>query len=211
MAHALDAGPGQVTQEVIIDSLPYFDSADSKIDPIIYNTANALISDEKNKMLQVSSNIQIDEPDYSFFETNILKNELKRIESGIMHEGLDFSRYKLTEPSQSSVNDLNAWKETVDLAGIQMVYQMNRKINLQLLEQFGANKWKNYNSILDVLAKNYESKMMEIKKEIQTVNWKRKSLHQKTGEEIKNLEKQWADLTMQNFELQMALNELENK
>lgn len=38
MIHALDAGSDQVSKEVVIDYLPYFDSADTKIDPILYNT-----------------------------------------------------------------------------------------------------------------------------------------------------------------------------
>lgn len=47
--------------------------------------------------------------------------------------------------------------------------------NLELLSQYGSAAWKVHNETLTRILAQQQKKLMDIKKEIQEINWKRKT------------------------------------
>ena len=74
-------------------------------------------------------------------------------------KGFDVNRYTLEEPSGDAVSDEAAWKNSVDVARLQLEYQKEKYViggemkgrleNLLLLEKFGSNAWRIHNDDLE--------------------------------------------------------------
>lgn len=154
---------------------------------------------------------KIPEYEYDFAETKMLTNELNRIKLNSTADGIDLHRYELQIPPRSLSGDPTAWNKSLDNLMTQSVHQIIRKMNLSVNEQHGSEQWKRYCAVLDAIKKTYQDKLRETQKEIQNINWKRKSMQEEAGIEIRSLENQWAQETMLNFELQMEISAMKDK
>ena len=54
------------------------------------------------------------------------------------------------------------------------------------------------------------SKLQQIRKDIQEVNWQRKDSQQRAGIHLSKLENDWATLVAKNYEIEEALLHMEN-
>jgi len=81
--------------------------------------------------------------------------------------------------------------------------------NLELLSQYGSAAWKVHNETLTRILAQQQKKLMDIKKEIQEINWKRKTEQTKAGGELQHLEQSWVGLVSKNYEIERACAELE--
>jgi len=54
-----------------------------------------------------------------------------------------------------------------------------------------------------------QKKLMDIKKEIQEINWQRKTEQTKAGDQLQHLEQSWVGLVTKNYEIERACAELE--
>lgn len=145
------------------------------------------------------------------FETDLMKNEFQRIESGVRMETMNTKRYELPAPSSGKLSEIQAWQECVDNSFAQLEHQTIRNINLELLQKYGCETWKSALEILVAQNAKAQKELQELKKEIQDVNWRRKTKQLQTGEKLNQLNQQWAQLVSRNFEIELAIETILRK
>ena len=143
------------------------------------------------------------------FETELMKSEYQRIESGLRMETMNTKRYELPGPPSGKLAEIQAWQESVDNSFAQLEHQSIRLLNLELLEKYGCETWKGALEVLVALNAKSQKELAEFKKEIQDVNWSRKNKQIQTGEQLNRLNNQWVSLVSCNFEIESAIKQLE--
>lgn len=72
----------------------------------------------------------------SSFETDLMKSEFVRIESGSHMESLSTKRYELPAPPSGKLGEIQAWQESVDNSLSQLEHQSIRSLNLELMSKY---------------------------------------------------------------------------
>ncbi|CAN0374949.1 unnamed protein product [Discosporangium mesarthrocarpum] len=124
------------------DALSYIDKEYE--DPQIQQIVHSLIEEEM---------AAFDPPDYLAgrpapklrFGSPLLKSEWERMVAGVPMKTMDTSRYDLQPPRGSAAEDEKAWREAVNNARAQTEHQLNRLLNLELLQNYGSNVWLEHN------------------------------------------------------------------
>uniref|UniRef100_T1KRH1 Pre-mRNA-splicing factor SPF27 n=1 Tax=Tetranychus urticae TaxID=32264 RepID=T1KRH1_TETUR len=145
------------------------------------------------------------------FETEMLKNEMERMERGQPIKMFSMERYELPAPSAARRSEPTEWLKAYENSQSQLFHQDVRLFNLDLLSKYGAEAWKEYNSKLTSTIGSLQKQHHELKKEMQEVNWQRKNSQTTAGEKVKILEEKWVTLVSKNFEIERACVELENE
>lgn len=78
----------------------------------------------------------------SSFETELMKIEFQRIESGARMDSINTKRYELPAPPTSKLGELQAWQESVDNSLAQLEHQAIRSLNLELMSKYGIETCK---------------------------------------------------------------------
>lgn len=143
------------------------------------------------------------------FETELLKHELERIQNRIPMEGLAMKRYELPPPPPGKLSEVGAWSESVKNSMAQLEHQSVRSINLDLMVEYGCEAWKSNLEVLTALQAKAQVQLQELRKEIQEVNWQRKSKQMQAGEKLRALEAHWVLLVSKNYEIEQACAKLE--
>ncbi|KAL7298253.1 hypothetical protein TKK_0009239 [Trichogramma kaykai] len=200
------------TNEVIVDALPYIDQGYD--DPGIREAAVAMVEEEirrfrptKNYLENVfSSSVQS-----LSFETDILKHEFERLQNRQSMEVINMKRYELPPPTSGKLHDATAWLESVDNSNAQLEHQATRITNLELMLQYGCCAWKAHLKVLAKSVADAQKQLADIKKNIQEINWQRKSNQTQGGEKLKALDAEWVGLVSKNYEIEKTCVYLENK
>lgn len=145
------------------------------------------------------------------FETEIMTNEFERLSNRLPMDQLSMKRYELPPPPPGKLSELTAWQESVDNSMAQLEHQSIRAMNLELMLRYGCETWKAYLEVILSMQAKAQKSLQELKKEIQDVNWQRKSKQTKCGENLKSLELKWVSLVSKNFEIEQAISNLEEK
>lgn len=145
----------------------------------------------------------------SSFETNIMHNEFERLQNRLPMETLSMKRYELPPPPSGKLNEVGAWLECVDNSKAQLEHQAVRILNLQLMLEYCCPVWQRYLQTLLDLEKNASQKLSKFRQQLQEVNWQRKSLQTKGGEQLKSLEAKWVALVSHNYEIEQACSTAE--
>merc|ERR1719283_826586 len=82
-------------------------------------------------------------------------------------------------------------------------------MNLDLMLDYGAESWKQYNDVLQDMLSRMQTQLGEVKKAIQEVNWSRKNQQTQVGDRLKQLESSWVGLVSKNYEIEQALINME--
>lgn len=67
------------------------------------------------------------------FETDLMRSEFSRIESGARLETMSTKRYELPAPPTAKLGEIQAWQESVDNSLAQLEHQSIRALNLELM------------------------------------------------------------------------------
>ncbi|KAF4072533.1 pre-mRNA-splicing factor SPF27 isoform X1 [Ictalurus punctatus] len=186
------AGASSVAGEVFVDALPYFDQGYDA--PGVREAAAALVEEETRRYRPTKNYLSyLPTPDFSAFETEIMKNEFERLAARQPMELLSMKRYELPAPSSGQKNDMTAWQDCVNNSMAQLEHQAVRIENLELMAQYGTNAWKVANE-----------------KHIQDLNWQRKNDQLTGGAKLRELESNWVSLVSKNYEIERAIVQLEN-
>lgn len=145
------------------------------------------------------------------FETDMMRSEFDRIAHRLPMEPLSMKRYELPPPPPGKMAEHSAWLECVDNSKAQLEHQAVRALNLELMTEYGCESWKAYLEILTALLAQAQTQLADLKKEIQEVNWLRKSKQTDAGEKLKSLEAQWVSLVSKNYEIEQACVKLEEE
>ncbi|CAI9720718.1 pre-mRNA-splicing factor SPF27-like [Octopus vulgaris] len=196
--------------EVIVDALPYYDKGYEE--PGVRDAALALVEEETRRYRPTKNYLDnLPPPNYSAFETEIMKTEIERLQSRLPMEMLSMKRYELPQPPAGKMTDISAWNECVENSQAQLEHQALRILNLELMAEHGCNAWKKYNTLLVQIVEQCQKQLQDIKKQIQDINWQRKNEQTEAGGKLKDLESQWVGLVSKNYEIERACAELEKE
>ncbi|XP_078615188.1 pre-mRNA-splicing factor SPF27-like [Branchiostoma floridae x Branchiostoma japonicum] len=194
--------------EVLIDALPYFDQGYD--DSGVRELAQALVEEETRRYRPTKNYLSyLPTPDYSAFETEVMKSEFERLEKRQPMELLSMKRYELPAPISGQRNDIAAWTECVENSMAQLEHQATRIENLELMSTFGSNAWKAHNNLLVKMVEKAQKELVSLRKQIQEINWQRKHGQMAAGNQLRELEASWVGLVSKNYEIERACLELE--
>lgn len=74
---------------------------------------------------------------------------------------------------------------------------------------YGCEAWKSNLEVLTALQAKAQTQLQELRKEIQEVNWQRKSKQMQAGERLRALEAHWVLLVSKNYEIEQACAQLD--
>ncbi|KAF3696591.1 Pre-mRNA-splicing factor SPF27 Protein BCAS2 -like protein [Channa argus] len=220
------AGTASVAGEVFVDALPYFDQGYDAAG--VREAAAALVEEETRRYRPTKNYLSyLPTPDFSAFETEIMRNEFERLAARQPMELLSMKssfkclhlhafflnlwRYELPAPSSGQKNDITAWQECVNNSMAQLEHQAVRIENLELMSQYGTNAWKIYNDNLALMIETAQKELQKFRKQIQDLNWQRKNDQLAGGAKLRELESNWVSLVSKNYEIERAIVQLENE
>ncbi|XP_066500615.1 pre-mRNA-splicing factor SPF27 [Hoplias malabaricus] len=203
------AGTSSVAGEVFVDALPYFDQGYDA--PGVREAAAALVEEETRRYRPTKNYLSyLPTPDFSAFETEIMRNEFERLAARQPMELLSMKRYELPAPSSGQKNDITAWQDCVNNSMAQLEHQAVRIENLELMAEYGTNAWKVSNDNLAFMIENAQKELQKVRKQIQDLNWQRKNDQLTGGAKLRELESTWVSLVSKNYEIERAIVQLEN-
>ncbi|KAJ1939727.1 hypothetical protein FBU59_004026, partial [Linderina macrospora] len=185
---------------VTIDSLPYIDKEYD--DPTMRDHISALIEEEMGRM----SPPLLAKPTSLFKNNELLRKEYERVRAGKPLPAFSIERYTLESPEEST--DADAWRAAAENAAAQLEHQNIRLVNLELLQQFGANAWKLSNYQKEGMLRNIEMAVERQREEGVNVNKARKYEQTEAGIRLRDVEERWAEGVKKCIDIQVASSEL---
>ncbi|XP_066598791.1 pre-mRNA-splicing factor SPF27 [Prorops nasuta] len=196
--------------EVVVDALPYIDQGYDE--PGVREAALAMVEEETRRYRPTKNYLENLPPlNITSFETDIMKHEFERMQTRLPMEVLSMKRYELPPPPPGKMNDLVAWNESVENSCAQLEHQATRICNLELMMDYGCEAWKSYLEVLMQLVAEAQKELQILRKQIQEVNWHRKSMQTQGGDKLRALEAQWVGLVSKNYEIEQACVHLEEE
>lgn len=196
------------TNDVLVDALPYFDQGYD--DAGVRETSLAMVEEECRRYRPTKNYLEHLPPiNTNAFETELMANEFERIQNRMTMEPMSMKRYELPQPPPNKVAELSAWQHSIENSMAQLEHQAVRVMNLELMLDYGCETWKVYLEVLTAMLAKAQARLQDIKKEIQDVNWQRKSKQTQAGEKLRSLEAQWVMLVSKNYEIEQACVKLE--
>lgn len=200
--------PTSTSDGVVLDAMPYVDVEYN--DPAVKQYVDQLVADELKTMKasKVHSSIGPMPPKSDFENSWFLKTEQRRVELGHSMKPFDGTRYALPGPKPDQRN-ADGWDAAVHNAMAQNEMQSGRLMNLEILNQFGQNNWKQYVEMIDGMQKQVANSLAVVQEQIQEVNGERRTSQVDAAQRLHELEAEWAELTRRNYEIQCAIQGLE--
>jgi len=196
--------------EVIVDALPYIDQGYDE--PGVREAALAMVEEETRRYRPTKNYLEhLQSLNISTFETEVMKHEFERMQNRLPMDVLSMKRYELPPPPPGKMNDLAAWNESVENSSAQLEHQATRICNLELMMDYGCEAWKGYLQVLVQMMSQAQKQLQNLRKQIQEVNWQRKSMQTQGGEKLRALEAQWVGLVSKNYEIEQACVHLEEE
>jgi len=191
------------TGSVKLDGLPYIENYE-----YLRPQVEKLIEDEMQRYPPTKNYLShLSEPNFTF-KSPILQEEFKRVQEGRPMQPVDQTHYDKPIPKTA---DPKAWQEALECAELRLEHQILHLINLELLNNYGANAWKIYNQNL-IFTKQLLIKHLDtVKAEILLLNKHRKSEQITAGTTLSKLESKWQELIVKNIEIDNACQKLEQE
>lgn len=194
--------------DVLVDALPYFDQGYD--DAGVRETSLAMVEEECRRYRPTKNYLEHLPPiNMIAFETELMVNEFERIQNRLTMEPLSMKRYELPPPPPSKISELSAWQHSIENSMAQLEHQAVRVMNLELMLDYGCEAWKVYLEVMTSMLAKAQARLHDIKKEIQDINWQRKSKQTQAGEKLRSLEAQWVILVSKNYEIEQACAKFE--
>ncbi|KAL0269979.1 UNVERIFIED_CONTAM: hypothetical protein PYX00_007542 [Menopon gallinae] len=173
--------------EVVVDALPYIDQGYDE--PGVREAALAMVEGENPRRYRPTKNYLEHLPPLNLtaFETDIMKTEFERMQQRLPMDML----------SMKSVSSTGNYHFRVE--------------NLELMLEYGCEAWRSYLEYLVAEVSRAQKKLQAIRKEIQEINWERKSSQTGAGEKLINLESTWVQLVSKNYDIEQACVSLETE
>ncbi|CAL4081169.1 unnamed protein product [Meganyctiphanes norvegica] len=170
-----------------------------------------MVEDEKKRYRPTKNYLEEHLPTLNItaFETDLMRAEFERVAARQPMETLSMKRYELPPPPPGKLTDVSAWSECVENSMAQLEHQSIRILNLELMSDYGAEAWRQHNGLLQNMLNHYQGQLQDLKKSIQELNWSRKNMQTKAGEELRHLETSWVQLVSRNYEIEQACVQLE--
>jgi len=199
-----------MSSEVVVDALPYIDHGYDE--PGVREAALAMVEEETRRYRPTKNYLDhLPALNLTSYETDLMKAEFDRLASRQPMDTLSMKRYELPTPPPGKMTDIQAWTECVDNSMAQLEHQRTRIMNLDLMLDYGAESWKQYNEVLQDMLNRVQGQLGDVKKSIQEVNWSRKNQQTMVGDRLKQLETNWVGLVSKNYEIEQAVLNMEQE
>ena len=199
-----------MTVDVIVDALPYIDHGYDE--PGVREAALAMVEEETRRYRPTKNYLDhLPALNLASYETDLMKAEFERLASRQPMDTLSMKRYELPTPPPGKMTDIQAWTECVDNSMAQLEHQRTRIMNLDLMLDYGAESWKQYNEVLQDMLNRVQGQLADVKKAIQEGNWSRKNQQTQVGDRLKQLETNWVGLVSKNYEIEQAVLNMEQE
>ncbi|GAB6019828.1 Pre-mRNA-splicing factor SPF27 [Chamberlinius hualienensis] len=193
---------------VLVDALPYIDQGYDEA--LVREAALAMVEEETKRYKPTKNYLEfLQTINLNNFETSIMKSEFERMQARLPMDMLSMKRYELPHPPHGKLTDVATWSDCVDNSMAQLQHQATRIANLELMNEYGCEAWRQYINSLLLMLNSSQKKLQEIKKKIQEVNWQRKTAQTEAGDKLHRLEEMWVTLVSRNYEIERACAELE--
>jgi len=201
----------------LVDALPYIDMGFEE--PGVRDAVLEMVAEETRRYKATKNYLEnLSEVTLNQFETDLMRTEWQRLNNRQPMDMLSMKRYELPGPPPGKLTDMSAWADAVANSMAQLQHQSVRIDNLELMQRLGSEGWKQHNHVLTQMQSNAQKSLQELRRQIQEVNWFRKSSQTAAGDQIKHLESEWVSLVAKNYEierqclqLECQISELENK
>ncbi|KAI1719754.1 breast carcinoma amplified sequence 2 (BCAS2) domain-containing protein [Ditylenchus destructor] len=197
------------TNDDILDALPY-------IDDVNYTEAHRqlalqLIQAEMRNFPQTKNYLRhLPEPIYEKFLTPRILEQHNNIAEKKDVEKIDLARYEVPSPANTAKSsDKRAWQSAINNCKSQLQNQYLRKINLEIMEEFGPEAYLRMNKVLQNIAEKDESNMMQLRSQLYEINARRKRTQLAAGEKLTELGQNWVHLITKNAGLEVAIMDME--
>eukprot|EP01103_Thecamoeba_quadrilineata_P019635 TRINITY_DN8039_c0_g1_i1.p1 TRINITY_DN8039_c0_g1~~TRINITY_DN8039_c0_g1_i1.p1 ORF type:complete len:236 (-),score=52.22 TRINITY_DN8039_c0_g1_i1:101-808(-) len=191
----------------LIDALPYFD--DEFNDNAIKAQVWQLLEEEMRSFQPPDYLAQYPSLPPLFDGTTYAKLELERLSRNEKMKPLDQTRYLLPGPRPNKKTDVKSWENALTNAQSQLEHQYLRLINLELLNNYGANTWHIHNESLKKIRDRASKMLTSYRNQIDDINRKRRSEQVVAGKKIHQLQNHWEELCKKNIEIDFAIQKLE--
>jgi pre-mRNA-splicing factor SPF27 len=199
-----EGGGGQGgAPEGLIDSLAYIDREYD--DPATQQAVHDLLEAEMATFRPKDYLAHLPYPRLWMKEGSLVAKEMARLEGGGGKRSLDMSKYEAHPPSDTLAEDVNAWRQAVSNAQIQVEYQKNRLINLELMAKFGPTAWLTYNEdALKPLALAEEEKSKRLRRDADAINAERRQAQEAIAQQLWQANMGRYELADKNMEIAVA-------
>jgi len=198
-------------EAVFIDALLYIDLEYSEMGGMkqtVENLIRAEMARFKPKQDYLAARGLPPMPLLELKDAPLIAAELLRVADGQQMDQMDTTRYQLEAPSDKKVA---SWQAALDNCFSQTNHQTVRMENLELASQHAAPAWKMYNSYLETSHKSMSKSLEATRTDIEQINRKRKLEQVEGSQKLRTLERQWAEVSATNLQIDAACQNLERK
>lgn len=206
------AGARGSEEGAVIDALPYFDKEYE--DASLRAEVNRLVQEEMRRSKKRPADFLKELPPVPPLRPEkcpMVARECDRVRAGKPPaSGVDLTRYEPKQLTGSRAHDPGAWKTAAQQACCHLQHLDGRRLNLELMQQFGANSWKVHNQHLEAFLAKTQQEVAEVKRRIETVNRDRKLNQQAAAAELSRLNAKWREGVRKNMEIEAACGNLQS-
>eukprot|EP01061_Rhynchopus_euleeides_P003396 TRINITY_DN12652_c0_g1_i1.p1 TRINITY_DN12652_c0_g1~~TRINITY_DN12652_c0_g1_i1.p1 ORF type:complete len:208 (+),score=81.31 TRINITY_DN12652_c0_g1_i1:323-946(+) len=193
--------------EIQVDALPY---ADPPMTRGQRKTVEAMVDAEMATFPPGDYLASLPQP-VEFEVSEMLRQEMARVEAQRPHPGIDRSRFEIVPPPEAQQQDLGAWTRAMQNAKTQLQHQELREENLRMLVDHGKDAWLAVNSQVKQRNEQVDTEMQETQDKIAQINAMRKNRQKRAAVEISQAESQWSELCGKNLLIQLEVAKLERE
>eukprot|EP00300_Choanocystis_sp_HF-7_P006174 c14526_g1_i1.p2 GENE.c14526_g1_i1~~c14526_g1_i1.p2 ORF type:complete len:213 (-),score=37.58 c14526_g1_i1:226-819(-) len=146
---------------------------------------------------------------YDSKRTPAMFAEHARVAMGKPMAPFDDSRYSVPVPADSAPQ--SEWEAAAANAAAQLGHQSARLMNLELLRQFGQQKWRLSTQQLEALRDAVKAELEDVANRTTAVNRERKLAQEKVQQTLARLEAEWQSLIVSNAHLERVCAQLEGQ
>ncbi|KAL3082983.1 hypothetical protein niasHS_010785 [Heterodera schachtii] len=196
---------------IVLDALPYID--DQQYTDEHRQLALQLIQAECKKFPMTKNYLRnLPEPDYDKFTTPRIMEHQAKMANKQEIEKIDLLRYEVPSPANTSRSgNKKAWLGAIDNCRAQLSNQSLRKMNLELLEEFGPEAFLRSNQHLKKQVEKEEAELFKLRSQLYELNARRKRSQLDAGEKLAALGQTWVELVTKNAAMVVANDNLETE
>lgn len=193
----------------LVDALPYIDTQVQQVD--VAQQVKALIDEEMGLFEPRDYLASLPAPSFVAPTSELIQQELDRIDSGRPMGGIDTKRYAATveRPQGNSAQDHGEWRKAAEAVHMQLEYNRLRLTNLEMLERWGAKAWVAHSMVARVSERLMANEASALKSSREEVNKKRKLDQISCGNELRKLTYELEQYQQDNVNVEQALQGLE--